>query len=125
VAAASASYDTALPLLGLPSSALAEAAQQAGVPFVAEAFADRAYTPSGRLVPRTSPGAVHADEATVVEQAVRLVRDGLVTATDGTSVAVSAASVCLHGDTAGAVSLARSVRAALEELGAELAPFAP
>jgi UPF0271 protein len=125
VAAAVASFNGALPLLGLPSSALAEAASRAGLPFVAEAFADRAYTAGGRLVPRTTAGAVHEDEATVVAQAVSLVHDGIVTAIDGTSVAVRAQSLCLHGDTAGAVSLARSVRAALTELGAELAPFAP
>jgi UPF0271 protein len=124
VAAAIARYDPALPLLGLPSSQLESAAERAGIPFVAEAFADRAYTPAGRLVPRTEPGGVHADVATVVAQAVSLVRDGVVRAVDGTSVSIRAASLCLHGDTPAAAALARSVRAALEELGAVLAPFA-
>ncbi|HEY7009168.1 MAG TPA: 5-oxoprolinase subunit PxpA [Jatrophihabitantaceae bacterium] len=113
VAGAVARYDAGLPLLGLPSSALESAARRAGIPFVAEAFADRAYTPDGRLVPRTEPGAVHSDEATVVAQAVRFATEG------------HAASVCLHGDTPGAVALARAVRAALEGRGVTLASFAP
>jgi 5-oxoprolinase (ATP-hydrolysing) subunit A len=113
LAHAVAGYDATLPLLGLPSSALEAAAQQAGIPFVAEAFADRAYTAEGRLVPRTEPGAVHDDEATVVAQAVALATEG------------RAASVCVHGDTPGAVALARAVRAALEERGVTLAPFVP
>jgi UPF0271 protein len=113
VAGAVARYDAALPLLGLPSSALESAAQRAGIPFVAEAFADRAYTPDGRLVPRSQPNAVHSDEATVVAQAVAFATGG------------GAASVCLHGDTPGAVALARAVRAALEERSVTLAPFAP
>jgi UPF0271 protein len=124
VATAVASYGRHLPLLGLPSSALADAAHRAGLPFVAEAFADRAYTSAGRLVPRTEAGAVHHDQATVVAQAVSLVRDGRVTAIDGAAVSVRVESLCLHGDTPGAVSLARAVRAALEALGAELGPFA-
>jgi UPF0271 protein len=123
IVAAVRSYDPALPLLGLPGSVLETAAESAGVPFVAEAFADRGYTRHGRLVPRSQPGAVHADEATVVGQAVSLVRDGVVTALDGTPVEVRAASLCLHGDTPGAVGYARAVRAALAELGAELTPF--
>jgi UPF0271 protein len=123
VVAAVASYDRSLPVLGLPGSALQEAAEDEGVPFVAEAFADRGYTADGRLVPRGTPGAVHDDEATVVAQAVSLVRDGLVTATDGTVVKVQAASLCLHGDTPAAVAFATAVRAALTDLGASLVPF--
>lgn len=123
VAAAVAGYDPGLPLLGLPGSALETAARAAGVPFVAEAFADRAYTAAGRLVDRRVPGAVHTDSDTVVAQAVGLVRTGLVVAADGSSVPVRAASVCLHGDTPDAVALARAVRAALEQAGVTLAAF--
>ena len=125
VARAVAAYDPALPLLGLPGSVLVEAACAAGVPFVAEAFADRAYSPDGRLVSRREAGAVHVDEATVVAQAVTLTRERCVRAVDGTEVRVEAASLCLHGDTPGAVELARAVRAALTELGVEIAPFRP
>jgi UPF0271 protein len=116
-------YDPSLPVLGLPGSALQAAAGDAGVPFVAEAFADRAYTAAGRLVPRSRPGAVHADEQTVVTQAVSLARDRRVTAADGTVVTVDAASLCLHGDTPGAARLAHAVRNALTDLGVTLAAF--
>ena len=125
VISAVARYDVTMPVLGLPDSALQAAAEEAGVQFVAEAFADRAYTTGGRLVARSAPGAVHDDEVTVVAQAVGLVRDGRVTSIDGAPVTVVAASLCLHGDTPGAVALARAVRAALTDLGATLAPFTP
>jgi 5-oxoprolinase (ATP-hydrolysing) subunit A len=125
VVSAVASYDQTMPLLGLPASALASAADAAGVPFVAEAFADRAYTAQGRLVPRTAPGAVHHDEATVVEQAVSIVRNNVIVTADGARVDVRVASLCLHGDTPSAVGLARAVRQALSELGATLTPFVP
>jgi len=124
IAAAVTAFDPALPLLGLPASALADAAATQGIPFVAEAFADRAYLPSGRLVPRGEPGAVLTDEAVVVDQAISIARDGHVRAVDGSLVAVSAVSLCLHGDTPGAVTLARAVRAALTERGITLEPFA-
>ena len=123
IAAAVAAFRPDLPLLGLPDSALADAAAAAGVPFVAEAFADRAYLPGGRLVPRTESGAVLTDAAAVVEQAVSIARDGEVRAGDGSVVAVSAGSLCLHGDTPGAVALARAVRAALAEHGITVAAF--
>ena len=124
VVRAVARFDPKIAVLGLPGSALSAAAAAAELRFVAEAFADRAYTSGGRLVSRTEPGAVHHDEDAVVAQAVSIVRDGVVTALDGTAVQVRAASLCLHGDTPGAVSMARSVRAALSRLGVTLAPFA-
>ncbi|HZY76845.1 MAG TPA: 5-oxoprolinase subunit PxpA [Jatrophihabitantaceae bacterium] len=124
VAAAVAAVDASLPLLGLPGSALAAAAAEAGLSFVAEGFADRAYTSTGRLVPRTQPGAVHADPAVAVAQAVSIARDQRVTAVDGTPVGVPAASVCVHGDTPGAVLLARRIRRTLEDAGIAVAAFA-
>jgi 5-oxoprolinase (ATP-hydrolysing) subunit A len=124
VAAAVAAYDRGLPLLGLPASELQAAAAAAGIPFVAEAFADRGYTPAGRLVPRSEPDAVHTTEAAVVGQAVSIVRDREVRTPDGAVLPVEAASLCLHGDTPGAVALARAVRAALTDLGVTLVPFA-
>ncbi len=90
IAAAVAAYSAELPLLGLAGSAHEAAARQAGVPFVAEAFADRAYTAGARLVPRTEPNAVHTDRDTVIAQALGLVRDGVVRSADGTEVAVRA-----------------------------------
>ena len=116
--------DTSLPILGLPGSLVLELATEAGLRAVPEAFADRAYTPEGRLVPRTEPGAVLHDPAEVAARVVRLARDGVVTAVDGTDVEVGAESVCIHGDTPGAVAMALAVRAALDLAGVEIRPFA-
>ncbi|WP_326599818.1 LamB/YcsF family protein [Streptomyces sp. NBC_01803] len=113
-----------LPVLGLPGSRLHEAAARAGLPVVAEAFADRAYTDAGTLVPRGRDGAVVTDPDTVVERSVGIARDGVVTSENGTRVHVAARSLCLHGDTAGAQDLARRVRAALEKAGIGLERFA-
>ncbi len=124
VVEAVAAYDGTLPVLGLPGSALAEAATRAGLPFVAEAFADRGYLPSGRLVPRRDEGAVLHDVDVVAARAVGFARDRQVTAADGSTVAVRARSLCVHGDTPGAVALAGAVRAALLAADVELAPFA-
>ncbi len=123
IAAAAAASDAALPLLGLPGSALAHAAAAHGLPFVAEAFADRAYRADGRLVARDQPGAVLATEAAVVAQALSIARDGQVQAADGSSITVVAASLCVHGDTPGAAALARAVRAALSAAGLTVAAF--
>ena len=113
-----------LPVLGLPGSALLRAAAAAGLPTVAEAFADRAYRASGTLVPRTLAGAVLEDPEAVVARSVGLARDGEVVAVDGSRVAVRARSLCLHGDTPGAAELAARVRAALEAAGVRVEAFA-
>ena len=117
-------YDPSLPLLGLPGSRLLRLAADAGLGTVAEGFADRGYTPEGTLVPRSEPGALVHDEAAVAERVVRMATEGTVVAVDGTLVDVPVASVCLHGDTPGAVRLARAVRSALTAAGVRLAPFA-
>jgi UPF0271 protein len=116
--------DASLPLLGLPGSVVLERASAAGLRAVTEAFADRAYTSDGRLVPRTEPGAVLHDANAVAARVVRLAREGVVTAVDGTDVEVRAESVCIHGDTPGAVAMARAVRRGLEAAGVEIRPFA-
>jgi UPF0271 protein len=103
-----------LPILGLPGSLLLDEAGELGVP---EAFADRGYTPEGTLVPRSEPGALLTDTADVVDRAVRLATRGEIIAVDGTVLRTTARSLCLHGDTPGAVGHARAVRAALVEAG--------
>ncbi|MER7177346.1 LamB/YcsF family protein [Streptomyces mesophilus] len=113
-----------LPVLGLPGSRFLEAAAKAGLPVVAEAFADRAYTDEGTLVPRTREGAVVTDPSAVVERSLGLARDCAVSSLDGRPITVRARSLCLHGDTPGAVELARRVRARLLESGIEVAAFA-
>ncbi|CAM5328062.1 MULTISPECIES: LamB/YcsF family protein [Streptomyces] len=115
---------TGLPVLGLPGSRLLAAAERAGLPVVTEAFADRAYTPGATLVPRGRDGAVVSDPDAVVARAVSMALDGTVVSESGERVAVGAGSLCLHGDTPGAVDLARRVRAALEAAGVSVAAFA-
>ncbi|MET7598801.1 MULTISPECIES: 5-oxoprolinase subunit PxpA [unclassified Streptomyces] len=113
-----------LPVLGLPSSRLLELAAEAGLPAVTEAFADRAYTSAGTLVPRTEEGAVITDGDVVVERSLGLARTGEVATRSGERVTVRARSLCLHGDTPGAVDLARRVRAGLESSGVRVEAFA-
>ncbi|MCP2294916.1 UPF0271 protein [Nocardia amikacinitolerans] len=115
-------YDTELALLGPSGTELEAAATEAKVRFVGEGFADRAYTPTGLLAPRGLPGAVlHADEA--VAQAISIATTGKARTVDGGDVAVSAASLCVHGDTPAAVEMARRIRAALAESGVPVASF--
>jgi 5-oxoprolinase (ATP-hydrolysing) subunit A len=102
-----------LPIMGLPGGRLLALAAEAGLATIAEAFADRGYTPEGTLVPRSEPGALLPDTDAVVERAVRLAREGVIVAVDGTELAVAADSLCLHGDTPEAVANARAVAAAL------------
>lgn len=112
-----------LPLLCPHGSQMQRVAAAAGVTCYTEAFADRAYAADGSLVPRGSAGAVLHDPAAVAEQAMRLARHGEVVATDGSVIPVAADSLCLHGDTPGALGLARSVRRVLEDAGVALRPF--
>lgn len=123
VAAAVAAVDPTLVMLGLPGSAALAAAAAAGLATATEAFADRAYTAAGTLVPRREPGAVLHDAEVVADRVLRLVTSGLVTAVDGTDVVVQADSVCVHGDTPGAVSMAERVRSVLADAGVRLQPF--
>ncbi|MEU1918035.1 LamB/YcsF family protein [Streptomyces massasporeus] len=116
--------DAALPVLGLPGSRLLELAGKAGLPVVTEAFADRAYTDAGTLVPRTLEGAVVTDPEAVVERSVSLARSGEVASHTGTRIEVRARSLCLHGDTPGAVDLARRVRERLAACGVRVEAFA-
>ncbi|MEV7066030.1 5-oxoprolinase subunit PxpA [Streptomyces collinus] len=116
--------DAALPVLGLPGSRLLELAGKAGLPVVTEAFADRAYTDAGTLVPRTLEGAVVTDPDEVVERSLGLARSGEVVSRSGTRIGVRARSLCLHGDTPGAVELARRVRERLEASGVRVEAFA-
>jgi len=124
VVAAVHAYDPGLPVLGLPGSAWITLAEEAGHPVFREAFMDRAYLPDGTLVPRTQEGAVLHDPAAVVAQAVRLATRQEVVAIDGTVVPVQADSLCIHGDTPGAVTTATAVREGLERAGVGIEAFA-
>ncbi|MFE4500366.1 LamB/YcsF family protein [Rhodococcus sp. NPDC056743] len=104
------SYDASLPVLGLPNSVFLAEAEAAGLAVVTEAFADRAYTPEGTLVPRNQPGAVLHDPVAIAERVRRIVLEGVVDAVDGSRVMVRADSVCVHGDTPTAVDMATEIR---------------
>jgi 5-oxoprolinase (ATP-hydrolysing) subunit A len=124
IASAAVSYDPALPILTLPGSALATAATDMRLPAITEAFADRAYRDDGTLVPRGEPGAILTEPRAVAARAVGMVVDGMVQTVSGVALEMSPRSICVHGDTPGAAVLAAAVRAALEEAGVTLAPFA-
>ena len=112
VVAAVAVWDAGAAVLTQPGE-LARQAAAAGLTVVLEAFADRGYTESGRLVPRSAPGALLTEPAAAAEQALRLAADDRF------------GSLCIHGDTPGAPRIAAAVRAALLGAGHELAPFRP
>ena len=118
------SYDAMLPVLGLPGSKLLERAESAGLRTVREAFADRAYTREATLVSRRDPGAVLDDPDLVAERVLAMVRGDPIRAVDGSHVRIEADSVCVHGDSPGAVAMASEVRARLAAAGVEIAPFA-
>ncbi|MDN4588372.1 LamB/YcsF family protein [Xenophilus aerolatus] len=124
VIAAVRAIDPTLALVVLAGSPLAGWARDAGLRTVAEAFADRGYRADGSLVPRNQPGAVLHDPEAVAERMLRLAREGTMVADDGSTVRVDAESICVHGDSPGAVALARRVRERLEAEGIAVRAFA-
>lgn len=120
IARAVRAFSPDLALVGLAESVGLEAASAVGLRVVAEAFADRAYEPDGSLRSRQLAGAVLQDPAAAAAQAVSLVVDGRVRATDGSWVAVQADTLCLHGDTPNAPLFAAAVRAGLEAAGVDI-----
>ena len=115
--------DATLPALGMAGSAFFDEAARLGLRTVAEAFADRAYRPDGQLVSRREPGAVLHDPAEIAQRVVTMVTSGRVTAIDGTQIAVSAESVCVHGDSPGAVRIATAVLDQLKVAGTDIRAF--
>ena len=123
VVAFSSAHDVQIPVLGLPGSVFLELASTAGIPTVAEAFADRAYTAQGTLVPRAKPGSVLTEPDEVAGRAVEMAVSGTVVAIDGTMVNVAPRSLCVHGDSPSAVALASAVRDGLRSVGVEVGAF--
>jgi 5-oxoprolinase (ATP-hydrolysing) subunit A len=123
IARAVAAIDSRLVLVGLAGSRLIDAGRHGGLATAHEVFADRGYAADGSLVPRDQPGAVIDDPDAVAARAVRMIREGVVTAVDGTVVPLQADTICVHGDTPGAAALARRIRQALTEAGVTLAPL--
>jgi len=97
--------------------------EAAGLAVAREIFADRGYDDSGLLAPRSQQGAVLHDPEIAARRAAAMVRDGAVIALSGKRIPVGIDSICVHGDTPGAVAMARAVRASLEASGLALRPF--
>ena len=117
-------FDPTLKFFGLAGSGMIDAARRAGLTPVEEVFADRGYMPDGSLVPRSQPGALIEDEEASLAQTLSLVRDHEVRAIDGSTVAVNAQSVCLHGDGVHALAFAQRIRARLTAEGIAIRPVA-
>jgi UPF0271 protein len=120
IARAAAVIDRELILFGLPGSQIVAAGKRAGLRTAAEGFADRAYQADGTLVPRQQQGAVIRDAVTVVPRVIRMARDRVVEAIDGTEVPLVVDTICVHGDTPGAADLAARIRAALGDAGVQV-----
>jgi UPF0271 protein len=123
VAAAVHAVDPSLPVLGLAGSEFFAAATDLGLRTVPEAFADRAYRPDGQLVSRREPGAVLSDADQIADRVARMVADGRVEAVDGSTITITVKSVCVHGDSPGAVQIASAVRDRLTSDGVALEAF--
>ncbi len=113
----------ALVLLVPAGSVAVDVATELGVDVATEVFADRAYLADGRLAPRTMPGALVTEPAEAARRAVGLAVDGCVPAVDGGTIELEGNSICLHGDTPGALRIAEAVLSELREAGIEVAPF--
>jgi len=114
--------DPALALMGLAGTPILAQAAEAGLPAIAEAFADRAYRPDGQLVSRREPGAVLHDPEAVADRMLRLAIEGEIEAADGSTLRLQADSICVHGDSPGAVAMAARIREALLAGGVAIAP---
>ena len=117
IARAVAAFDKTLILYGQPRSQILKAGSAHNLRVAAEVFADRAYEPDGSLVSRHMAGSVIHDPQLVVNRAVRMIKDGIVIAADGTPVGVEADTICVHGDTPGSDDLAAALRAGLKAAG--------
>ena len=104
-------------LVGPPNSKMEDAALSAGLDYFTEAFADRSYEADGSLTPRSVAGAVITEEAPQLVQVLSLVEQGQVVCRTGECVAVTADTICLHGDTPGAAEAAFALKQALAERG--------
>ncbi len=115
--------DPELMLVGLAGSVWLKVGQELGLRVASEIFADRALNPDGTLVPRSQPGAVLKDPEKVVAASLKMVLEEKATAINGQEIPIKADTICLHGDTPGAVELARNIRGRMEAAGVEVVPM--
>ena len=116
--------DPTLVMMGLAGAPILAQAREAGLATVAEAFADRAYTPAGTLVSRREAGAVLHDPDLIAARMLRLATEGVIEAVDGSPLRLSADSICVHGDSPGAVAISARIREVLIAGGVSVRPFA-
>ncbi len=114
-----------LAVLAISGTALEQAAVAADYPVFSEIFADRAYLPNGRLVPRSQPGAVLHDPQQAAERLLGFLDTGLMPVVGGPPIRLAAQSICVHGDSPGALGMAQGLRRALQAAGVTIAPFVP
>jgi 5-oxoprolinase (ATP-hydrolysing) subunit A len=124
IAAAIKAVDPSLIFVVLANSKLVDAGEAAGLPLVHEVFADRAYEDDGNLVSRRKPGAVLHNPAEIAQRVLRMAQDSAVVSVTGKVIKMRTDTVCIHGDTNGAVEIARGVRTLLEQNGIKVEPFA-
>jgi UPF0271 protein len=124
IAAAIKAVDPRLYFVVLPNTALVRAGEAAGLNLIYEVFADRAYEDDAQLVSRSKPGAVLHDKDEIARRVVQMVREQAVTSVHGKTIKMKVDTVCIHGDTPGAVEIGRAVRRALEQDGVAIVPFA-
>ncbi|MGV2125263.1 LamB/YcsF family protein [Agrobacterium vitis] len=115
--------DPSLVLMGLAGAPILDLARTSGLSTVAEAFADRAYTPQGQLVSRREAGAVLHHAEKIASRMVQLARQGTLEAIDGSVIKVEAQSICVHGDSPGAVAIAQEIRRRFEAEGIAVQSF--
>ncbi|RUM19012.1 LamB/YcsF family protein [Rhizobium phaseoli] len=115
--------DPSLVLMGLAGAPILEFARKSGLQVIAEAFADRAYTPDGQLVSRRDTGAVLHDPQVIAQRMLQLANEGTLEAIDGSTIRIDAQSICVHGDSPGAVAIAREIRRAFEAAGITVRSF--
>ena len=123
IAAAVQALSPELAILAISGTELELAARALGLPVFSEIFADRAYLPTGRLVPRSRSDAVIHDAQAAAERLIRFLDEGLMPVVGGDPIRLAAQSVCVHGDTPGAVEMARKIRDLLTGAGVTIRPF--
>jgi 5-oxoprolinase (ATP-hydrolysing) subunit A len=123
IVAAVAAMDPSLPILAISGTQLEHAARASGVTVFSEIFADRAYQPDGQLVPRREPGAVIHDVEVAAERLLSFVETGRMAVVGASPIPLDAHSICVHGDTPGAVAMAQHLKARLASAGLETRAF--
>lgn len=123
IAAAIKAVDPGLAFMVLPHTELARAADRAGLRPIHEIYADRAYQDDAQLLPRSRNGAVLHDAGEIAQRVLRMVRGQSIIAASGKTIPTPVDSICVHGDTPGAVEIAKAVRFALEQGGVTISPF--